>query len=235
MKMNLYSCFIVIIILSINVAVADYGGMGSGGGKALVCFDSEYVADHVRNNDGTIPSSLLGRITHLETFDLYYSKIVNGPKHVMTADKDESYHMFFNRIMEKIQEKGPFFARDILKSRKTLNDRIISFKNAPVDQTFDENYTGEMLLDVCSMTNIAVQKWDESVKGFRMHIDMRLFTHELFSEESKAILLLHEYLYFIARNKGETNSKSTRVLISAIMSEDPQVDLRSSIANFQYE
>jgi len=227
--------FCLISVLSVaNVNAIFEGGWGSGGGKAVVCFDSPKIAEIVKKAEGVISSQYLSNITYMETLDLFHAQNVAGEALLHRVVANESYVEFLDRMIQKIQIADPFFAREIIKSKNEFNKRIIGFKHGPVDPTHDENYSEFQFVDQCVLTNVAVQKWDEGANGYRLHIDTRLFNHIRFSEESKATLMLHEYLYQVAREKGERDSKSTRDLISAVLTDNPEINLKDYITEFGF-
>jgi hypothetical protein len=62
-----------------------------------------------------------------------------------------------------------------------------------------------------------------------LHIDNRLFSHPKHSELSRAVLLLHEITYAVARDRGQTESASTRIVVGEMISNAPQTKLSTLI------
>jgi hypothetical protein len=65
-----------------------------------------------------------------------------------------------------------------------------------------------------------------------LHIDNRLFSHPKHSELSRAVLLLHEITYAVARDRGQTESASTRIVIGEMISNAPQTKLSTLITHW---
>lgn len=224
------------LISSNSYSRLDRGGMGSGGGKGMVCFDSPEIADEVRDNEGIIPTEYINNITSVEMLDLYYAKLAKGSDasmaNLVKEKEGENYLDYFVRILNRIERTIPFLGKEIVKSQEKFNNGQILFLTKPLTPMFDENDVGFNASESCSKTTMAVQYFKQG--KYFLHIDMRLFFHRLHSERSKAVLLLHEYLYLISRNKGETSSRRTRELIGHLIKNEEDTKLHQIIENVYF-
>lgn len=213
------------------------GGMDSGGGQGYVCFDSKTVATHAKKNQGNLDDDDIVHISLLVTLDLYEAKLLRGnpPREVKIVEKnaDENYEQYLERIINRIAAKFPELANQITKISSEFSGDHIIWSPIGLTEVSDGNSVLAYDTDFCTLTTLAIQFKEEDAQY--LNLDPRLFNHTKMSEESKAVLMLHEYLYAIARKKGRTSSRSTRMAISYLIREDlssPEVAENLRLLNF---
>ncbi|MGZ3688975.1 MAG: hypothetical protein ACXVBW_11775, partial [Bdellovibrionota bacterium] len=82
----------------------------------------------------------------------------------------------------------------------------------------DANEVGYIDSQNCVVATMAAQF--NSGGDYFLNIDERLFNHPKHSALSKAVLLLHEYLYSQARIAGQGDSRNTRILVGRLITRN---------------
>jgi hypothetical protein len=214
--------FFILITLSANIGFAAIGGMDSGGGLGLVCFKSPSVAKNVKTNNGYVSDGELSDIDFIQTLDLYEASLKRGleqkkPKLIISAE-GESFENFLERILSHVEHSFPALGENLKESQRDFLGNNTYWQEIGLLPMADSNSVGNYNTPLCTLTTLAVQFKEE--ESYYLNIDPRLFFHEKMSVESKAVLLLHEYMYLVARKKGRTNSRSTRLAISSLLLDD---------------
>lgn len=198
------------------------GGMDSGGGLGLVCFKSASVAKVVQENNGYIGDEQLADIASLQTLDLYEALLKRGleqrqPK-VMAPQKGEEFESFLETVLSHIEQSFPKLGENIRNSQSDFSGNHVYWQEIGLISIFDSNSVGNYNTQFCSLTTLAIQFKEE--ESHYLNIDPRLFFHEKMSVQSRAVLLLHEYIYLLTRKRGSTNSRSTRLAIASLLTDD---------------
>lgn len=227
---NTFKFFKIAVVLTYSITISA-GGMDSGGGQGFVCFDSKKVATHVKNNNGNLDDSDVAHITQIETLDLYEARLKRGD--IPTAVKlfsrreGENYSSYLERIIARIDNEFPVLADQILKEKNDFSGDHTLW--SPIGLTTVSDGLPVISYDssLCTLTTLAIQFKEDNAQF--LNLDPRLFNHPKMSDDGRAILLLHEYLYAVARERGKTSSRSTRMAIGYLLRED--IDLKSLTSN----
>lgn len=213
------------------------GGMDSGGGQGYVCFDSTSVATHAKNNHGNLDDEDINHISQIVTLDLYEAKLKRGNPareiKIVARSADENYEQYLERIISRIAVKFPELADQIVKVSAEFSGDHLLWSPIGLTEVSDGNSVLAYDTAFCTLTTLAIQFKEEEAQY--LNLDPRLFNHDKMSEDSKAILMLHEYLYAIARQKGRSSSRSTRLAISYLIRDDlssPEVAENLKLLNF---
>jgi hypothetical protein len=194
------------------------GGMASGGGKGIVCFNNQQDLLTLRENDSVVKDEQIKNIGALQTLDLQVSfmggTITGTTPSLDLALSDESLKQYLNRLISKLSLLYPEIGKEINLNRETLEESIY-WRINPLRPAFDENDVTDHYSEVCGLTTFALQYTIDD-KVF-IHIDKRLFFHPKHSVSSQAILLLHEFIYSILRKDGLNNSRPVRHIIHELL------------------
>lgn len=208
-----------VLILALALVSSSYAGNESGGGgSGIVCFKSSEAANEVRANGGIVPDKLINQIGALQSLDLqlaFMRKNFDGTsREVFLAKKGQSFNDYFNELLLRLDQSYPELS-NAMKPEMGFMQRNIFFRVNPLDRVIDENDVGTEDSDFCTLTNFAVQY--RGLRGAVIHLDDRLYSHPKHSTSSKAILLLHEYIYSVLRKSGATDSREVRSIIHDIL------------------
>ena len=225
------SLFYILCILLLNLTNLEEsfagGGMDSGGGLGYVCFDSKEIAKNVRDNLGFIKNSHLNHITSLQTLDLYYALLRRGVDFekptLINPTEEEDYNSYLERVIQIIENSIPSFGKNLREVKHKLSGHQLIWHDVGLLSVFDSDSVGRYNNELCTLTTMAIQ-FQEEGSNF-LNIDPRLFFHEKMSTQSKAVLLLHEYMYLLARLNGRTTSRSTRIAIGYLLTSDKKTSV----------
>lgn len=212
---------ITIIFLSLPVSIMA-GGMDSGGGQGFVCFNSEETNKLVRDNNGNIADNQISEISQVVTLDYFEAKLKRGnpamsPK-LIQRNENENYEQFLNRIIERVDHFYPLLGHKLIEMQQNFSGDHLIWSAIGLTKVSDSGSVLAYDSKLCTITTLAIQFKEEN--SYYLNIDPRLFESLMMSEESKATLFLHEYLYAIARDNGKTSSRGTRLAISYLLRED---------------
>ncbi len=215
--------FLVLNLIFLTQYTFAEGGMASGGGKGLVCFNSNEIAQEVRKNHRYIRDKDLLNITKIEMLDLHYAKIPRGfNRKSSTIVEGGNFITLLEKIISRIEVTIPILGKEIRKSESLFRDNIY-FRNSAIEMANDENDIAINETDDCILTTLAKQYKDDG--KYYIHLDERLFFHPKHSEVSKATLILHEYLYSYAISKGDIDSRGVREIVSIFIKNDEKVKI----------
>lgn len=211
--------YLLMMTFSANVLA---GGMDSGGGLGLVCFKSVAVAKSVKDNNGYIDNDQLADISFLQTLDLYEALLKKGmdqrvPK-IMEPKPDDDFGSFLETALFGIEKSFPKLGESIRSAQSDFSGNNVYWQEIGLISISDSNGVANYNTKLCSLTTLALQFKEED--SHYLNIDPRLFFHEKMSVQSQSVLLLHEYIYLLTRKKGSTNSRSTRLAIALLLSDD---------------
>jgi hypothetical protein len=209
------------------------GGIGSGGGNALVCFDSSSIPDAIRSQGGFLSDEYVPLIKSIETYDLYEAKLPRGadphPVRLATIGNDESISEFLWYIMRRVERVAPDVAFETVGAADLGNlfpAKNVIHLNHGLTKIDDVN-SAEPIDPKCVLVTVARQVKEN--QQYFMYIDDRLFGHPLHARESQAALILHEYVYRFARDQGQTDARNTRALVGMMLIEDERVSVMDFI------
>jgi hypothetical protein len=207
------------LVLTLFLVPISYAGNeSSGGGSGIVCFTSIEAAKEVRENGGVVPDKLISKIGSLQSLDLqiaYMRKDINGKsRNLFLAKEGQTVSDYLEQLMLRLEQSYPELSQAINVEMGALQQNVY-FRLNPLYRIHDENDVGTEESDYCTLTNFAIQY--TSGRGTIIHIDERLYSHPKHSVSSKALLLLHEYIYSALRKNGVTDSREVRDIISDIL------------------
>lgn len=226
MKRFLLVCISQILFLSF----ADAGPLTSGGGNAVVCFDSPTIPNAIRDPQSTrfgkiLDDEVKNHITSIEAYDLYEARMERGldrgqRPEVIGISESESLRDYSEKIAKRFELFFPEISRTIRFGNKAFVDTNIILRPSGLTLVHDENDVGYIDALNCVVATMATQ-YSVGDKIF-LQLDQRLFQHRLHSKLSQAVLFLHESIYYAARvlTKHE-DSRNTRILIGAIINQAP--------------
>lgn len=209
------------------------GGWSSGGGHAVVCFKDFTTAqaftgefEEAHFQDGVIES--------ITQYDLYVAQnsvagshgnepIDNPFEFVLPQDQKpslilakpgESYRNYFLRLASRLE-----FVEPELASRVKQFASKSSFTQEPSGLGFIPDFEPQ---GGWRKNCIVAQLARQHVAGGAIEIsyDPNLFDHPAHSNDSRASLLMHEYLYAIGKSRGQKTSFTTRALVKTILRSD---------------
>ncbi|MCR9204523.1 MAG: hypothetical protein NXH75_08105 [Halobacteriovoraceae bacterium] len=200
------------------------GGWASGGGNAVVCFKSPEFAERVKANDGIIENDQLSNIESIEMYDNFEARLPRGLEQKVPAlikiRDTETFGEYSKRLARRFNPYVPSIGQVIYSGMNALPNSNIRFFEGPVKQVNDiDTPIGSIDRSKCVITTMAIQR---NFNGyFSLYIDSRLFNHPNHSKQSKATLVLHEYIYTVARERSQTNSATTRELVGVTLTQHP--------------
>ena len=229
--------FILIgLIMLTPLAQARDGGESSGGGNAVICFDHPAITDRVKANGGVVQDAELEHITFIEMVDVYQARKPRGfppraPEMVPISEDEriddaQAISEFFQRIekrMEFVSNEQLVKMRDLRE--QVLGDESLRFNSNPVHQMRDADLEIELGSPACTFTTMAYNEIITDRVAY-IHFDERLFnlknTHTSHSRLSKAVLIMHEFFYLIARYQHPeiVSSKKTRDFLGYLITQN---------------
>ncbi len=210
-------------LLSFSSFTYAEGGMASGGGKGLVCFKNEQTASAVKLNKRYVRDKDLANITKIEMLDLHYAKAPQGlNRRISKIIAGNDFVSLIDKMINRVELTIPVLGKELRKSEKLFDNNII-FRSSAIEMASDENDIAINESDLCVLTTLAKQYKDDG--RYFIHIDERLFFHPVHSDVSKATLLFHEYLYALARSKGEVDSRGVREIVSIFVKNDKDIKI----------
>ena len=203
------------------------GGMDSGGGRGRVCFSDENITEKVRKAQGFIEDQDLDYIVSIEPLDLHEAKQKRGleAKEPTLAQprSGENHLSYLARLLDRLDESFPALAQKVRVSEQEFSAENLIWQDVGLLPVMDENTVGAYNSLHCTLTTMAVQYKEEGQNY--LAIDQRLFYHPEHSTMGRAVLILHEYLYLVARKLGRADSRSTRLAISLLLRNDSDLHL----------
>lgn len=220
---------LLISTMAFSMLDRSVGDWGSGGGNAIVCFNSATIAegdktvnilDEIKKNKNIIPDKFLTHIKSIEMYDLYEAKKKRGigsqPAEILNIKEDEKIYEYIDRISSRFNDHNSEISKLIWKSRRIVPDGNISFSESGVVY---QNDLGAVSLpqENCIISTMAAQV--NYFNNYFVHIDQRLYDHKAHSIQSKAVLILHEMIYAYGRKFFDhKESGSTRELVRVLIS-----------------
>lgn len=202
--------------LASNQFVEINGGMDSGGGKGVVCFNRAATNSKVISQARAIYDEDLNDIKSIAMLDFQYAVDSFGAKELIGSEDGSQEYQIADRAIWKKLQFAPFLKDRIWYNYSKISGNI-RMRTAPLKGTYDENDMAIYENANCVLTQLAVQQ-DLSPKLTVVHIDSRLFNHIKHSEQSKFSLKMHEGIYFYLRKNAEAvNSAFTRELVANIL------------------
>ncbi len=211
-----------------NPDVLKRGGWSSGGGNAVVCFmdhlieQSSELREFLKKKHAPIPDKFINSISSIEMFDLYSAKLPRGIEgespEIMNIKKDERITDYVFRVAKRFDNNVFTIVEMIYYGTELIEYPNIRFHNTAIIQKEDANSIGILDESRCMFTTMAIQRSQNEYS--ELHIDARLFNYISHSRQSKATLLIHEYIYAYARTKmSAQDSYSTRIVVENAISK----------------
>jgi len=238
--MRFFSDFVLAVALvqaALFTAVSYAGETGTHGGNAIVCFDDPQIVKDLKqskkNGDGWLkdeyvkvdPKTGKSHVTSVEILDLLQAKLPQDvenpqPTEVVEMKQGESLRSYVDRIENRFASVLPFIKDVIEKSRATFTE-VKPAPNGltPIDDVGKEEFFDT---DLCVRVTIIGQYQNKQKRYLRY--DPRLFNHPMHSALSKAVSLLHEYIYRFTASTGAKNAKSARSLVGVLIRKNITVE-----------
>ncbi len=166
------------------------GADSSGGGKSVVCRDSN------------------AHLISVELLDLYEAKAMFGLSPVsMGSSLDEVLDQAKSKLMHTIELPDPNIFQVMGRVKKNLRVMPAGTKLEPVDDA-----SPVVLPQGCALEQTAVYVDEGLVVVDREH-------WEAMDARNKGALIVHEAIYYRSRGEGETNSRRARKIVGHLFSD----------------
>lgn len=229
---------LMLTTLSIAPTFAKAGAGSSGGGNALVCFDTPEIPKLIRERDqageiidGSIRNEHIKHITRLEVLDLVeaqYARGMSQPKlsDLIQPNAGEEVEDYARRIIGRLKNTAPLL-HDNLMARVNEMPAVDAVAQPdglyPVD---DYNLLGRIDSTNCVVATVAVHQfaYDNLTGAPQLYFDQRLMFHAKHSALSRAVTYLHEVVYSFARSHVKhEDSQDTRKLIGLLLRKNASI------------
>jgi hypothetical protein len=226
--------------LPLPAALAGGGGAGAHGGSVLVCHEKPG------------PS---GPITSIEALDLWEAKKAIGfgspraPK-LLAPDAGETPQAYARRVIVRMLEKYSPEGMKTLGSPPPLNPPdwgtrqglAEALQALQLDQAVQETYGIVPIEDLslrgnfdrkrCQVVQMMAQK---TIAGrTRLFFDPKLYDHPLVDNWTRGVILLHEYVYYLARMVAQRDALRTRMLTGLLIRQEFPGDFRTRYQNLGF-
>jgi hypothetical protein len=222
---------VLFAVLSISLAPHAWAGPGSsGGGNAVVCFDTAEIPTAIRDVNsqryGRIYDEDLCHITSIEAYDLYLAKQTGFTQpSIIQPDPGANPMAYVEKIAKRFDAYLPAISQVLRRGKNNFPMSRISLRRDGLNRIQDEQDWAYIDRANCVIATMAAQRregdYSYSMNRYNLKvgdvpsvlqnstperglhfldIDGRLFMHPKHSELSKAVLLLHESLYSVVRD-----------------------------------
>ena len=225
----------IIIALALTISVSAFAGTEGGGGEnSVVCFKDGKIPAAIRDPQSPrfgqlLDSELKEDVVSVEAYDLYEALMPRGLDRqqsvVININPKESVREYTERIAQRFAPYIPSITTIIQTGSDRLIDQRIIMRPTGLNRIHDENDVGSIDSSRCIVVTMAAQykAGDETF----LQLDGRLYGNAHHSRLSQGIMFLHESIYYTARNLGqETDSRTTRALVSALIDGSPITSLQ---------
>jgi hypothetical protein len=205
------------------------GDWSSGGGNSVVCFKKEFAKKAIEAINSThekhIPNFVFDNdwIESVEMYDLFEARLPRGidskiPEIIDIAD-DETLESYIINRKARFDNLSEGIQNAFEEGMELIPSSRIRFYNGGLIQQNDTDDFGIVDVERCVVQTMAAQRnWGNH---FELYIDSRLFNHKGHSRLSKAVLLIHEYIYAYSRwQLSHEFSSRTRKLVELIITYD---------------
>lgn len=224
--------FKILIILSIGAPAVFAAGpvregkSGSGGGNAVICFDSREAAAKVKKQGHLVLDEDLSHIRKIEVIDLYeltegrFSKTRKLFLSQANSDRDflkglEEY--FDKKLINSWSWEPEKFYSYSSKLNKIFSPDSIMRISKPLKRMVDSNEVVDIDADpYCDLVTVVVQVATENLT--ELTIDDRLFNHPKHSSISRGVFWLHELMYHPFLKNGAPDSLFAQRRVQAMIS-----------------
>lgn len=226
MKIALIFSFALVLFAPSAFSEAEQGTRG--GENAVVCFNNEAIPMEFRDRTSPrygliLDDEVKNNVVSVEAYDLYEARAPKGlngtPQEVIQTLPGEPVRGYAERIARRFERYVPAVAYDIREGAAAFPDSKILMRPAGLKRVHDENDVGDIDDSHCVIATMAAQY--EAGQDTYLQIDGRLFNHPMQTTLSRAVLFLHEALYYRARRLGQTDSLTTRTAVSHLINAAP--------------
>jgi hypothetical protein len=211
MKFKLFAALLALVIAVPALAEKDRGG-----GNALVCFNTKKVFNQVKEKHGTIlTDEQVNDIRFIEVLDLLEAKAVMNlsvnATGVVGLLENETPEAYVERILQRFDTILPLMTQAIREARGHFPESNRRWQN--LFKVDDINPVGPAIGSNCLYATIATQ--DDAF----LYFDKRLMLHPKHSKQSRAVLLLHEYIrrHSMKLHSQFDDARPTRGLVSLMI------------------
>ena len=241
-KMNFIFSVLAFMTVSISSAFAGPGSSdGNGGGNVVICFTDPAIPVAIRDRNSPYYGDLLDqylegdKVSSIEVFDLYEARLPRGINarrpEIGEIRPDESAKEYIDRVAKRFDDSVPRISQIIRDGMKEFTDDNILLEPHGLQKIDDMASVGLIDTKHCVLATAAQQYKAES--ALYLHIDQRIFSHPKMSEMNRAVLLLHEVFYRLYRKQGASDSRTTRKLLGAVITQNNGTTLESFLSLLQ--
>ena len=216
--------------MSFSALADDSGGEAGGGENAVVCFDDVAIPIAIRDQNSVrfgqiLDEEIKSHLVSVEAYDLFEAKMARGMSGIVPQIIDvapsESARDYVERIVKRFENYIPNIADAIRTGASAFPEDKIILRPAGLDRYHDEHDVGYIDSVHCVVATMARQY--HSGDQIFLQIDRRLFQSPKHSQLSRAVLFLHESVYYSARTYAKhENSRATRALVGSIIDQAAQ-------------
>lgn len=203
--------FLNIFISSLGFA----GGMGSGGGDVVACFENSTIAKNALNSDGKIFDEYVDQIKSLQVLDYFESEEINFIPNSSFATQQS----ITAKVKLRIKYASPRFYQELDRASSFIP--ISNWLALPVSlHNLKDSTPKKEIPKNCRLVQIAIRTniFSNGQKNYQVQIDSRLFS--LLDPFQQSMLRLHEEIYIVADRLGHYSSDKTRRLVRLAFSNE---------------
>ena len=207
-------------------SVSCWAGPGStGGGNAVVCFNDNAIPSAIRDpknaNYQVLTDDMISNVTSVQVLDLYEALKPRGLDGSLIPDvypigADETPVQYVWRLAQRFNPSAPAISWMLSNSLEAFSENNTIMESHGLARIDDTNMVEQIDSRNCVIATMAAQ-YKAGDNSYRLHIDQRLFNHPAHSKLSKAVLLVHEFVYRYFRDQGESDSRHTRDFVAMII------------------
>ena len=132
---------LLFLTYSISSLAFAEGGMASGGGKGIVCFENIETTQAVRQEAGQIFDEQLSLITSIETLDYKYSQLASGlgvhKNTIVPLNLGENFNLYLDKILNRVKLTIPDLYEHIIEVQNEFNGNDLILRESPLKPIFD--------------------------------------------------------------------------------------------------
>ncbi len=224
MKTKLYAKNITMMLLASLFPLSSMAGFGAHGGNSVVCFDDPSIPKAIRAGTGEILDQYIPHVTSVETFDLYEARKCQGlgcsvTPQLISVNNGEAPFEYVERIATRFDGALAVAAEIIRNSAKRFPQDHIFMENHGLKKVDDTNEVSLIDSVNCVLGTVATQI--DSGPDTYLYVDSRLYNHPKHTPFSKAVLILHETVYYRDRQHGVKDSRDTRLRVAKAITYGP--------------
>ena len=226
-----------LITAALLAAPAYAGGISSGGGNVIVCYQNVKVftpailLQPMVGLLGFVLDQNVPAITFVESYDLYRLGFTEGGLEKPAASTDQK--TLYRRAVHRLRGARPDLADEFVRVSERLDAGAVFQESIPHFKIDDTGaiWNGDLLrewvqkgvvasyaIGICHMALTAIQSDDDD--GLSLQIDQRLYGHPANTDASRGVLFVHEVVRNMALARNHLDGGPTVRLTSLLISEN---------------